>query len=591
MTVRTRWLWALAVVVGVPLPAFAAPAPAPPGSSSLAVIPAQAPIVVQVHGVERTKDRVVTLVKNAVPDFGPLVAAQLEKALKEGLEDKKLAGLEKDGPIFVAFLELPGPDTQVPAMAVIARVSKYTEFRDGLLSEDERKSLKANPDGGERTEIHGQEIFFLDRNGWAIVTPHKDTAALLNKNNPGLDAKLSKEITKRFLDADVSVYVNLATVNKQFGEQIKEAKDQFFGLMDQFGGQDKATMDMVKRIYGSIFQVMEDGRAFVLALDFRPEGLSLHLAANIGADTPTNKFLKEQKPASLAGINTLPAGNVTYTATELAPSLLRSLAPLMFGGATDDDAKKAMQAAIEQLVEAGNTSSLSTGSFPSSSLQVSYFKDPVKAAEAQLKLFRTLGEGAIFQQSAIKGSPEIKEKVQTHRGFTFNYAKVVWDLDKLSEQFPGGGDDAKKAMKKLMGESMEIWFGTDGKVYLTVSGKDWADAKSKVDTFLDGKTPIGKESAFTDTRKQLPAEATMLMFADAGRFASVMTDYMLGALKAVPGLPFNLPESVKPVETKPAFFGTAIVMQPEYGSFDFFLPVTAVQEVRKVLMPLFMGGD
>jgi hypothetical protein len=55
-------------------------------------------------------------------------------------------------------------------------------------------------------------------------------------------------------------------------------------------------------------------------------------------------------------------------------------------------------------------------------------------------------------------------------------------------------------------------------------------------------------------------------------------------------LPFNLPESVKPVETKPAFFGAAIVMQPEYGSFDFFLPVTAVQEVRKVLMPLFMGG-
>src|SRR5205823_6892560 len=133
------------------------------------------------------------------------------EALKEGLEDKKLAGLEKDGPIFVAFLELPGPDTQVPAMAVIARVSKYAEFRDGLLSEDERKSLKPNADGGERTEIKGQEMFFLDRSGWAIVTPHKDTAALLTKNNPGLDTKLSKEITTRFLDADVSLYATLAT--------------------------------------------------------------------------------------------------------------------------------------------------------------------------------------------------------------------------------------------------------------------------------------------------------------------------------------------------------------------------------------------
>src|SRR6187551_3177701 len=104
MTVCTRWLWAFAVAVGATMPAFAAPAPAPPGSSSLAMIPAQAPIVVQIHGVERTKDRVITLVKNAVPDFGPLVAAKLEEALKEGLEDKKLVGLEKDGPIFVAFL-------------------------------------------------------------------------------------------------------------------------------------------------------------------------------------------------------------------------------------------------------------------------------------------------------------------------------------------------------------------------------------------------------------------------------------------------------------------------------------------------------
>src|SRR5262249_48212464 len=158
---------------------------------------------------------------------------------------------------------------------VIARVAKYADFRDGLLTEDEKKELKRNADGSERTELKGQEVFFLDHAGWAIVTPHKDTAAQLSKSkNPGLDAKLSKELAQRFLDADVSVYVNLATVNKQYGDHIREAKDQFFGLMDQFGGQEKATMDMVKKIYGGIFQVVEDGRAFVLALDFRPEGLN-----------------------------------------------------------------------------------------------------------------------------------------------------------------------------------------------------------------------------------------------------------------------------------------------------------------------------
>src|SRR5262249_25954100 len=148
--------------------------------------------------------------------------------------------------------------------------------------------------------------------------------------------------------------------------------------------------------------------------------------------------------AALTQINTLPSGQVTYSATELAPSLLKSLAPLMFGSSADDDAKKEIQAAIDQLIAAGNTASISAGNFPTSTLQASTFKDPVKATDAQLRLFRAMGEGAVFQQSAIKGRPEIKEKAQTYRGFTFNYAKVVWDLDKLSEQIPGGGDEAKK---------------------------------------------------------------------------------------------------------------------------------------------------
>ena len=57
----------------------------------------------QIHGVERTKERLVTLIKNAVPDYAPLVAAKVDEALKEALEDRKLQGLEKDGPIFVTL--------------------------------------------------------------------------------------------------------------------------------------------------------------------------------------------------------------------------------------------------------------------------------------------------------------------------------------------------------------------------------------------------------------------------------------------------------------------------------------------------------
>ena len=234
--------------------------------------------------------------------------------------------------------------------------------------------------------------------------------------------------------------------------------------------------------------------------------------------------------------------------------------------------------------------SLSAASFPMNSIQSATFQDPNKAVEGQLKLFRALGEGAMFQNSAIKGKPEIKENDQTHKGLKLHFVKITWDLDKLADQIPGGaGDEMKKAMKKLMGDGIQTWFGTDGKRLVTATGKDWPEARAKIDALLDGKSPVGKLEAFSSTRKHLPADATMLMLIDAGPFAMVMGDYLLGIFKAMPIVPFNLPESMKPVQTVPAFFGTSIVMQPEYGSFDFFLPVTAVHEVRKVLMPLFTG--
>jgi hypothetical protein len=578
--------------------AFAQPSSGTAGAA-LSIVPAQASIVVQIHGVDRVKGRLTALIKSALPDLGPMAVAKLEESLKEALDEKKLQGLENEGPIFVVFMEIPGDDTQVPKMAVIARVAKYAEFRDGLLSDDERKALKPAADGAERTEIKGQEVFFLDRSGWAIVTPHKETATLLAKDYAGLDGKINRDVARRLLDSDLAAYVNLVTVNKQFGDQIKEAKETMFNLFDQFGNQNAHTMEMVKKMYGGMFQIVADGRACVITLDFRPEGLNLHLAVNVGSDTATNKFLRDQKPAAFPDFGTLPAGQVVYSATEFVPSMLKALAPMIYGATGDGDSQKGIQSAIEQLIESGNTTALSAGSFPASSLQVSAFKNPALAANAQLKLFRSLGDGSMFQNSAIRGKPEIKENDKSYRGFTLHYAHITWDFDKAMEQFGGaggggGGDDAKKALSKLIGEGLSSWFGTDGKQYLTINAKSWDDAKKLMDGFLDGKDTIGSVKAFATSRKQLPTDATLLSLVDAGRFAYVMGDYMLASIKAVGGaipLPFNLPESMKPVKTTPAFLGIAVVLQPEYGSFDFYLPVTAVHEIRRVIMPLFMGGD
>jgi hypothetical protein len=78
------------------------------------------------------------------------------------------------------------------------------------------------------------------------------------------------------------------------------------------------------------------------------------------------------------------------------------------------------------------------------------------------------------------------------------------------------------------------------------------------------------------------------VLADAGKFAEAMTNYMLAIFKAFP-LPLNLPDELKPVTTKTSYIGLAVTLQPEHGAIDLYLPAVAVQEIRKVLLPL-LGG-
>jgi hypothetical protein len=596
MTALLRWLVAAAVCATFDIPrTTAAPVPAGgvPTAAALAVVPAQAPIVVQLRGVERTKDRMAAFLKVAVPDFGPLAVAQIDQMLKSGFDGRKLEGLEKDGPVFLAILEMPNvAGGAEPPMAVIARVTGYKAFRDGLLTEDERKGVKSE-DGYDKAELNGRETYFIDQQGFAAVTTSKDAAVMLAKKPAGLDSKLSADLAKQFLTNDLSLYVNLAAVNKEYGDQIKSGRELFETALNMAGGADKASMEYVKIIYGGMFQAIEDGRVFLAAVDFRPEGMNLHLQFQVGPDTKTNRLLQNQKPTTLASVGALPEGSMTYTATRITGDVLKSIAPLVYGAlAGEGESKAKMEEALKQLVAAGNTGSYSGADMPASGLQLQMFDDPAKAVTAMLALFRAMGEGGTFQNAYVKGKPEIKENAVEHRGFKLSSMHIVWDLDKFADAIPGGGEAAKNAIKKLLGEDQHVWFGTDGKRVVTLTAKNWDAAAKRLDAYLDGSATLEKEPAYALTRKQLPAETSILMLADAGRFTQTMGDYMLGLFKAMPAqLPFNLPDGIKPVKTKISYLGFAITLRAETAGFDMFVPVTGIQEIRKVLMPLFMGGN
>jgi hypothetical protein len=390
----------------------------------------------------------------------------------------------------------------------------------------------------------------------------------------------------------VSLYVDLAAVNKEFGEQIKGAQQTMEQLLDvaAAGGQ-KASMEYMKLFYKAMFQAVSDGRAFLAALDFRPEGMNLHLQFVVGPDTKTNQSLQDQKPAALDAIGTLPSGLMTYSASRIAGELLKTLAPAMFGAMGEGDSKAQIDKAVKQLIAAGSSGSYSAANVPPAGIQVQSFDDPAKAVAAMLAIFRAMGDGGTWQNAYVKGKPEIKENAEEVGGFKLTAVHLVWDLEKFADAIPGGGDAAKDAMKKMLGEDMHLWTGTDGKRVVTVTAKNWDAARAQLEAFLSGKSTLANEPAYSATRSQLPHETSILTLADAGRVTQVVGNYMLALLKAVPApLPFNLPDSIKPVQTKTSYLGFAVTLRPETAGVDVFLPVTAAQEIRKIVMPLFLGG-
>jgi hypothetical protein len=329
----------------------------------------------------------------------------------------------------------------------------------------------------------------------------------------------------------------------------------------------------------------------VAAADFRPEGFALHLQAQVGAESDTNQVLRTQKPTVLDAVGKLPAGQMTYTATDLGPEMTRMMASIMKGAVSaEGDAMKLIDAAYNQLNAAKGRAMFASADVPPAGVTFQEFADPTQALSGTLAMYKGMGAGATAMGGAIKGPPEIKPDAETFRNIKFTSVRLVWDLDKMTEQIPGAGEGVKDAMKRMMGEGMNMWVGIDGNRLLTVTGKDWNDAKARLEGFLDGKTPVNQVPAFQNTAKQLPSPSSMVYFIDAGPFTNTMVEYMVALFKAMPALPINLPDSVKPVPTDTAFIGFAVTLQPERGSADMFLPVKAVEEMKKVIMQLFMGG-
>jgi hypothetical protein len=603
---RTNWLRTAAALLALTTAATLAPAaPVPGDKGALALVPASAPVVVHVRGAEGTSERLLTLLKNALPDVHPLVAPHIESALKDGIEGRKLRGVAKDGPIFVVFLDVPDfRANQPPNVAVVVGVTKYEEFRDNVLTQGERKDLKEDKTAGYEMTVmeNDQSIYFVNKKDYAVVTPSKETAAAFAKGQPGMDTKVSKELTGKLLASDVGLFLRMDTLNKQYADQIKSAKDTLSQLIDLAGGQlgksQKAGVDLIKKLIGPAFQAIEDSQGVLVTAEFRPSGLAVHAQTEMRSGSATAETLKGSNPVAFADMGKLPAGRMNYNGIKLDPAVLKALGGFLFGAVGDADSKegKAIAAAVEELVKAKPGARIDAMSIPPAGVQVLQYEDPAKAVEAQLKLLQALAAGEMFQSGVLKEKPKIQVKAEKFKGFELNAVQMAWDIEKMTEEATGGQplpEEAKKqlaeGMKKLLGENLNLWFGTDGKVVVQVTAKDWKSAEKLLDQYFNGTDSVSAVKAFAEIRKELPAEATALTLFDIPQYIGVIGDFVVPLLGQFAAVPPNFP--AKPEKGVAAFVGTAVTLRPERGSFDLFVSASAAKEFYNSVVRPLRGGN
>ena len=566
-------------------PVAAAPVPAGPDAKPLTdlPVPAESMIVVHLNGIDRTRERLTKMLSGVDADFAKQTAMQLDDALKSALEGRDLKAIDGTGRVFLAvghLTELGGPDA---AIAVCLPVKDYKAFREKFLTAGERRSSETGKDGVDTFTPADTDrtLYLVNKEGYVTVTPNKALAEQYAGKFDRLTVKALANSADALLGSDVSVFVNLKQVNALYADEIGQGK-QLLNLVLQQGAQglDKQQLELTKTMFTALFQMVEDGRGFVLGIDLRPEGVALRVDTRFAPDTETGKIVAAERPTALAALGEMPKGMMSYSATKWKLNFGKLYRE--FAAAPDEEKSAEAIAALDKLLTDGGTDSVSVSADMRTSLSLRTVASADKSAAAMLKVMKGLTAGASYSNVLLKGRPEVAEAAEKYKGFTLHRAELKMDFEATAEKMPNEEQRAAAvaSMKRLSPEKVTQWFGSDGKRLVAVTAPDWKAAQGLLDAVLDKKATAASDARYTATRKQLPASAGTVALFDAVMSVSFLGEYLESMKGAIPGLPLELPKVGK-VTGDPVYAGFAVGLSGDTARVDAFIPVGVVKLVRQ----------
>lgn len=559
---------------------------APPEAALLKAAPADVDVAIRIRGVEATRDDLLAMLKAMNPDWANMAEGALAGPLTEFRE--RHGGHAYKTP-FVALIRLgeAGGEGGPPPFAVLVPAEDYKgtikELSGG--KDVELKHQDGDYDAFDGPDGHGT-WYAAHSPGIVAFGPSKDLiASIAKRGGKTLDSVLTGAAGKSFSGGDIGVYVNAAALTKRYGDQIDQARQGLMAALDHAGQQagNASMMEFVKDFYGGLFDSLKYADVLTLNVDLAEKGLHQAIFLKVKADSEIARSIAEVRSDRASGLGNLPTGSLGYVYMDVGAKTFErfmGMSMRMFGAG--GKSSPALEKATAELHAMGRIETLGGMSMEKGMRGISeiWTGDPKKLIDAMLSLLRAMNEG----ETRIYKDFKVDPATQAHRGMTFTHASGTLDPDKLAEL--GGNNPAQQeSLRAMFGNGrLSYWYGTDGKRLLQVMTPNWEDAKSLVDTYLDGNRGIGQSAGFKAVRGELPDRASLLLIYSSQELVRMMARQFATVTRN--------PDLKPPADTpaEPAYLGVSLTPHAAEGyEIHVEIPSPVGTVVAKGLVPIFQG--
>lgn len=614
--------------VRTPAPAQA-PAQAPQGQTAeagwLDSLPGDLPIVVRVGGLERTSTNMVTMLRAMSPELAEQYGSQIQATVSEF---SRSLGAGQNQAAAIVMIDVVTPDqlgdqvklegAQLRVRPRAIAVFQTQDYRTALASIAGQPNVQPEArDGFEVVTLgNGDELFAVQKEGFAAISMHED---LITKVSGAPESTLGQSITddlrSHFLDGDLGLYVDLASINETYADQGAQVRGFLRQQVDQLENENPEAAEQIRSVFEQVVEAAENAKAMASNASFAEQGLSLSgkLVMNEGYE-PISQ-LAAQGDDSAETLGTLPQGSAYYAFNMLDPENVE-WDMLPSGDQLKEDFPEfaklvespEFDQAKEQFRKAGQMKTYASLGLGETRQGICVIE--AEDAPALIEAVRSAVEAIKNREFSLIKDLTIEAEAETHEGYTFDKITASYDFDAFTKEVEEQAEKAKtevqgqidndaikqnvekalaeneidredavKLLRRVVGESTTLFVGTDGTKSLSVLAENWDDAKAQIDSYVANDKGIGQTESFQKVRAQLPDRVRSLTMVD------LQTGFrqVLGEVRQATDEEVRAPQGTP---EQPAFIGSSLVAEENGLRFQTFVPSEVGPVIEKGIIPL-----